>query len=326
MTNTAILNSIDLPGAIGTDNIQWVHILPAGESYSRDGRGPWKLANPQAVLAATQAYHRNTKMVVDYDHQTVFAAVPKVGGNAPAAGWVVETESRGDGIWAKVEWTAAAAQKIREKTYRYISPVFRHLASGEIVSILNVALTNTPALELTALAAAEISMDLEAQMAGLRALLGLPTTADYGAISAAISALQAAQAATASVKPDPSQFVPMAEFTRVVQEANSLRQGVTLSAATTYVEEQIRAGKIVPYMKDWAIGLCSVNKPELDRFITTTGPAFNHLLSSQLPTVYPKHGGSTGKLDESEQAVCNTLGLTEEQFIGARKSVENAAE
>ena len=325
MTNTAILNSIDLPDALGLDNVQWVHVIPAGQSYSRDGRGPWQLANPHAVLAATKAYHRNTKMVVDYDHQTMFAAVPKVGGNAPAAGWVIATENRADGIWAKVEWTAAAAQKIRDKAYRYLSPVFRHLASGEIVSILNVALTNTPALELTALAAAETSMDLETQMAEIRRLLGLATDAAFTTVSAAISALLTAQTAAASATPDPARFVPISDFTRVVQEANSLRQGVSLQSAETYVDQTIREGKLMPYMKDWAIGLCSANKPEFDRFIHTTGPALSALLGTILPNGH-RSPGTKYALDESEMAICTNLGLTTEQFIAARDNAGNAAE
>lgn len=323
MTGTAILSSIDLPAEIGPDNVQWVHILPTGTNYARDGRGPFRLENASLVIEATRQYHGSTKMLVDYEHQ-VFNTKTN-GKPVPAAGWIVALQSRADGIWAKTEWTSQAAEMIRTKEYRYLSPAMITDKSGKILRIFNVALTNAPALELTALAAAEISMNLEAQMTGLRALLNLPATADYDAVKAAIAVLQAAQSAMASAVPDPAQYVPIGEFTRVVQEANSLRQGISKQSAETYVEEKIREGKLVPYMKDWAIGLCSVNKPEFDRFITTTGPAFSALLGTVLPSGY-KRGGASDALDESEMAVCTTLGLTTEQFIAARDSAGNAAE
>jgi phage I-like protein len=56
-------------------------------------------------------------------------------------------------IFARVEWTAEAAEAVKGKKYRYVSPVFEHAKDGSVERILRAALTNNPALiELPALA------------------------------------------------------------------------------------------------------------------------------------------------------------------------------
>lgn len=310
---TASLHSVELSGAVASDNSQWVHIIPAGTNFGRDGRGPYTLSNAQAVLKETQAYHGRTKMLVDFDHQAVHAA--KTGRGAPAAGWIVGLELRMDGIWAKVEWLATTAQMIRQKAYRYVSPVFQHDPQGNIKRIINVALTNSPNLELTALAAAEISMDKEMQE--LRDLLGLSADADFATTKAAISALQSSSQSSAI--PDPSSYVPIGEFTRVVAEANQLRQGVTEQAARTHVDEKIRSGQLVPHLKEWAVSLCTVNMPQFEKFLEQTGPALNKLLTASHATGAPppKLGGANG-LSESQMAICSAMGLSAEEYTKAR--------
>jgi phage I-like protein len=308
--------SVDLASDVAPDDTQWIHIFPAGKNYGRDGRGPYDLRDAATVLARTQEYHGRTRMVVDYEHQTRNAL--KNGQPAPAAGWIVGLESRADGIWAKVEWTAAAAKAVREKAYRYVSPVFFHTRdTGEVLAVQNVALTNTPNLDLTALASVEFSMDYEQELAKLRALLGLADDADMQAIIAAVTDLQ--QVSAASAMPDPAQYVPIGEYTRVVKDANSLRQGVTKDAATAHVAEQIRTGRLAPMSREWAISLCTTNKPAFDAFMEEVGPAFNSMLKpSGLGARQPGGLHAGNSLTASELAVCSTMGLTEEEFIKSR--------
>lgn len=42
-------------------------------------------------------------------------------GDGEAAGWVKDAEQRSDGLWAFVEWTTSAAQKLKEKAFKYFS-------------------------------------------------------------------------------------------------------------------------------------------------------------------------------------------------------------
>jgi len=145
--------------AVALDGVapEWVHLLPLGEVPGRDGRrftvGDQKSA--QAIIDATLALAANADRPIDYDHQTDFAAVPGVGGRAPAAAWMKEYQMRGDGIWARVEWTQNGSEAVGRKEYRYLSPVFEHTKDGKVLRILRAGLTNNPNLELAAVAAAQ---------------------------------------------------------------------------------------------------------------------------------------------------------------------------
>lgn len=158
----------------------WIKLLPFGTFGGRDGRGPYSLpaTHAQSVLDATRARAGSMDLVVDYDHQTDLAAVAGVGGQAPAAGWIKELAPRGDGIYARVEWTARASEKLGNREYRYISPVFDHTRAGGVVTrILRAGLTNNPNLDLmTALAAAQShgGSEMEMFLKQLAAALGLP--------------------------------------------------------------------------------------------------------------------------------------------------------
>jgi phage I-like protein len=317
MTTAVCGASIVLPNAIGADNSQWVHVLPAGTVTGSDGRGPYTLSDPAAVMSETRRYHGKKQMVVDFEHQSINAR--QNGKPAPAAGWISGMQAKPDGIWALVNWTAQAAEMIRNKAYRYVSPVFNHDSQGRIGRLLNVALTNTPNLDMTALARSEDFSMNDEQLAALRQALGLSETADFAAVLAAITALQTS---ANSANPDPAKFVPIGDFERVVADANKLRQGISAQAAETHVGDCIKAGKLMPFMKDWALSLCSVNLPAFDAFIERTGPAFTAMMSTQLPhgAIAPG-GGKASTLSEAERLVCANMGMTEEQFAAGRNDL-----
>ena len=72
---------------------EWIELIPAGEFSGRDGRGPYWLKDPAAVIKATDALRMDAGIPVDYDHATDFGAAE--GRPAPAAGWIKELEERG---------------------------------------------------------------------------------------------------------------------------------------------------------------------------------------------------------------------------------------
>jgi len=91
-----------------------------------------------------------TEMVVDYEHMSAAENPPQP---APAAGWVKAVEQVGDALFSIVEWTAAAAKRILDKEYRFISPEFtlnyRDKETNAAVgpTLLALALTNRPYVE-----------------------------------------------------------------------------------------------------------------------------------------------------------------------------------
>jgi phage I-like protein len=306
--------SISLNSTVADDGRQWVHVLPAGTVSGRDGRGPYTLDNPQAMMSETRQYHGKKQMVVDFEHQSIHAK--ENGRPAPAAGWISGLQVKPDGIWALVNWTAETAEMIRAKAYRYVSPVFNHDSDGRITRLLNVALTNNPNLELTALARSEdLSMN-DTELSAIRKALGLADTADFAAILGAITALQTS---ANNANPDPAKFVPIGDFERVVADANKLRQGITAQAADTHVSNCIKAGKLMPFMKDWGVSLCTVNLPAFDAFIERTGPAFTAMMSEQLPGgASPPGKDKASSLSDAEKLVCTNMGLTEDEFVNGR--------
>ncbi len=160
------------PGAVP----DWVHLVPAGRFGGRDGRGPYRLDDPAAVIAATLG--RGIDLVIDYDHASEF--ILDGGRPAPAAGWVRELEARDGAIWGRVEWTPRAADAIRDREWRYLSPVMMHTKDGRVVQLVSAAVTNLPNLPLKSLNSQETSaMDLIKRLA---AILGLPDTADEAAV------------------------------------------------------------------------------------------------------------------------------------------------
>ncbi|EGA3602778.1 hypothetical protein H5M87_002772 [Salmonella enterica] len=184
-----------------------VRLLPAGEFRSNDGRPKecrtWVMnaACAQRLIAA--AASKKVDYSFDYEHQALRTA--QNGKPAPASAWFSELEwVEGDGLYATdVRWTAAATQMIASLEYRYVSPVFSYNAfTGEVMGLLNVALTNIPALEelddgvivaASRLAAMSIIPDEESSMdeeqiayllSQLRWILNLPETSTAADIKA----------------------------------------------------------------------------------------------------------------------------------------------
>jgi phage I-like protein len=114
---------------------------------------------------------------VDYEHQSIEAETKT--GPTPAAGWIVALESRQDGLWGQVEWTAAAAAMIAAREYRYLSPVFFFAPkTGAISALAGAGLTNAPNLHLRALSRAQHQESrMDELLERLRYMLNLPTLA-----------------------------------------------------------------------------------------------------------------------------------------------------
>lgn len=128
---------------------EWIELIPPGPAVAgADGRR-WLHDAPNLILSAFAA--RTRPMVIDWEHATEHRAPH--GLDAPAAGWIDRLESRSGSIWGHVSaWTERAAQQLRNREYRFLSPVFRfEKATGRIVELVSAALTNQPNLNLAAL-------------------------------------------------------------------------------------------------------------------------------------------------------------------------------
>lgn len=137
----------------------WIKVLrPPGQPIrTHDGRGPYRYADAQAVIAASLA--RKARLVLDENHSTETLA--KQGGSSPARGYVTEMQARADGIWARIDWTESGRALMADRAYWGVSPVILldHPKGTDIRGIKSVALTNEPNLrDLPALHHEETAM------------------------------------------------------------------------------------------------------------------------------------------------------------------------
>lgn len=252
---------------------EWVHILPAGAIHGRDGR-TFHARDLGKIIRASLTRAPSQTLPIDYDHQIDLA--PKAGGQAPAAGWIKALQPRADGIWGQVEWTPLARQRIAAREYRFLSPVFWQAPGGEVGWLLRAALTNNPNLpQLTSLNAAGTPMDLDQLLTSLRELLKLPATAEAAAVVEAVR-----NSLTAMNTPDPARFVPMEMFQQAVAEANKANRGLSINQAEQVVDRAIQDRRIMPWMRDWGVALCTTDAPAFKQFIEGVGPSMNSFFDS----------------------------------------------
>jgi phage I-like protein len=341
------------PPPSGAAPPEWVHLLPLGVANGFDGRGPYRIgdkASAEAVIAASRSYGKGLPLAIDYDHATDLAA-PR-GERAPAAGWITALEARQDGIWGRSEWTPAAAAALKDREYRYISPAFHHAKDGKVLRLVRASLVNGPNLDLTALAAARTGnqqppagdvMDLnhiltaaglpagttaEAALAAIKGLAaakadleriataaGLPAGADGAALATGVTAMRAQLAAAKSATaPDPAQWVPMALYTALAASAQAARIGA--------VDEAIKAGKLTPGQREWAVAYQAQDPGGFTKFVQDAPVLVT--AGALVPPGAPP-GVPQGAITDGERAIASQLGITEQDFLKARGVISSGA-
>lgn len=129
------MNSVDVGGAPNE-----IKLLPLGLVHSR--KGDFLVDEESCRMILKHFKERQLDLVIDYEHQTL------EGGEAPAAGWVKDLRIGEDAVIAKMEWTQKAAEYLKSKEYRYLSPVvFKREQDKRVTAIHSGALTNTPAID-----------------------------------------------------------------------------------------------------------------------------------------------------------------------------------
>jgi phage I-like protein len=270
----------------------------------------------------------NAGLPIDYDHATDFGA-PE-GRPAPAAGWIRELEVRGGGVWGRVEWTARAASSIVAREYRYVSPVFQFdPKDGSVTRLLRAGLTNNPNLHLTAIAASRIAaadnqtkdQRMEFPIQELRELLNLDDGATGADVVAKVRELRAAGDAASSQSTsthahDPAHYVAIAEFERALTELNALKAERARERAAHTVEDAIRAGKIVPAQREWAIAYCAADARGFQAFAAKQPSILGENLGLGGEPPADRRGGG---LNAAELAICAQLGLKHSEFVRRKR-------
>ncbi len=262
-TQLIAINAIDLSGTVP----QVIELLPAGNVITgRDGRN-WNNSNPQSLVAAFNANKAN--LPIDIEHATEHKA-PK-GEPAPAIGWIERVFVKDNGsTWGNVSWNAQGMQLLKDKAYRYLSPVFRYSAStNSILALTSAALTNNPNLFLTALNSVGNSNHSTGDTTMSKAItqaLGLTDGASDDNIVSAINALKQdkATALNSAKYPDINLFVPISDHKLALNQAKvandelaQIKQDAHSGAVETAINAALEAGKIAPASVDYHTASCA---------------------------------------------------------------------
>jgi len=290
---------------------EWVELIPAGTFSGRDGRGPYIL-DIEAVLAAFAK--AGVDLPIDYEHQTLVAA--DKAGPVPAAGWIVELQARDGALWGRVRWTEEAAQLIASRAYRYLSPVFRHDKTGRVLALEGAGLTHYPNLDLTPVAHSQ--GDDMTDLTPIAQALGV---AGDDAASVEQLAAHAQRLKTeldaARHAPDPSQWVPMSQHKAVADELAALQAQIAAEKAEAAVTEAMRAGKIAPALKDWALAYAS-RDPEGFAAFAAVAPVIVGTDKAARPVA--SNAGNEALTDE-DRYVCAALGISEQDFAAHKQEM-----
>lgn len=341
-----------LPALAGGTIID-VQLTPAGQFGSSDGRAlpvpGWQIDEGIAGRVIARFNARHNPAVVDYEHQTLLAEAN--GQAAPAAGWITDLYWReGEGLFARVEFTARAAAMIDAREYLYVSPVFAYdPVSGEVLDILMAAITNNPAIDgmqpLALRAAAKFRLAategarMDKLVAAVLTALSLDATATEDQAIAALNARLAADptprlraalglsqdasadalvAACTSLQAaaDPARVVPLAVLDQVKGELAALTAKVRGDEVDKLVQAGLADGRLLPAQEAWARALGGKDVAALTQYLETTTP-IAALAGTQTGGKAPDKTNEQG-LTDAEMAVCRATGIDPKTFAATK--------
>jgi phage I-like protein len=325
---------------------EWIRVLPLGRVELADHREPF-MVDEASLKSLVEAFRsRGIDLVIDYEHQSL------QGERAPAAGWIKDLEARPDGLWARVDWTQQAREYLEKKEYRYFSPVLRlDPETRKPTALMHVGLTNVPAINhLPPLVArwggeAAVKAELLPGEAGrqsvamemdsgkekakmveqLKRLMGLTPEVEEGAVYG--KALEAFRDLAATL--NLSDEVSVAQLKGAVEalkasavrlftaeeELQALRARLTEEAADRVVEEALKAGKVSPAQRGWALEYCR-RDPEGFQTYADRAPKLVPT-GEELQLRREDHQAEGGLLPE-ELAVCRSLNVSPEAYLKAK--------
>jgi phage I-like protein len=325
---------------------EWIRVLPMGRVELSDQREPFLVdeASLQAMVAAYRS--RGVDLVIDYEHQSL------QGERAPAAGWIKELESRPDGLWARMDWTQQARDYLEKKEYRYFSPVLKlDPETRKPTALMHVGLTNVPAINhlppLVARWGGEAAAP-EAWQSGepgrrapamemdsgkekgkmvekLKRLMGLTPEVEESLVCG--QALEAFLDLAGILNlPDDASVAQLkgavealtagaARLLKTEEELQALKTRLASETAERVVEEALKAGKVSPAQRGWALEYCR-RDPEGFQTYADRAPKLVPT-GEELQLLREEHDEEAGLLPE-ELAVCRSLKVSPEAYLKAK--------
>lgn len=345
------IKPIALSFALHTATNGRIQLFPFGRFYPQDGRpegeGGWYVDERNGYELADDINQLKIKLMIDYEHQTLFTAMN--GKPNPAAGWMEKAEYiSGEGIFVDVKWTKKAHQQIQDGEYRYISPMFLSDQDGKVTKVINAALTNSPACHDLAEAIAFSSQFEQSHkhkkdnsmLELLRQLFGEPNATE-DQIKEKLSALSASKGdsqvalsdvytklkekegevialtAKSGAEPDPSKYVPISMMKDVQDKLNALSAQVQGDKVNDLIQTALSDGRLLPSQKEWAEKLGKSDITALSDYLSIATP--NPALAGGKQAKEDPTQNNPVALSDEEKYAAKTLGMTEQEFIDTHK-------
>ena len=326
-----------------------IQLFPFGRFYPADnreaGQGGWYVDDTNGYFLADQINQMPIDLMIDYEHQTLY--MEKNGQPNPASGWMKHAEYlSGEGIFVDVDWTEKARAQIKNKEYRYISPLFlAEEGTGRVMKVINAALVNRPALHN--LAEAYAASQQVHQLKGNNPMLELlkklfgAENATEAEIKQKLTALSAAKgnspvslsevyaklaeketqvvalSAKVNTEPDPTKYVALSELTKVQTAYNQLQEQVNAEKVSALIEVALSEGRLLPAQKAWAENLGKTNLVALSDYLKTVTP--NPALTAEKQAKSAPTNTTMVALSAEERAAAKMLGMSEAEFIQEHK-------
>jgi hypothetical protein len=247
----------------------WIELMKVGEYdhplYGKINFTPQKL---QEFADNVTQNIRGVELAVDYDHSF------QKQGNSEAAGWIKQVKFEGGVLKGLVEFTKTAAEKIRQKAFRYFSPEFVDKwidpAGQEHKNVLfGGGLTNRPFLKnLLPINLSELSFgepptkveEVEVDPKQLRVSIGLAEDAPEADVTARLGLIKQLSEAFPSGPPVPPTNTPPVPPT---PKPPTVTLGAEIKALA---EQNPAAAALVAHLEDQAsrLGEMSIQLREAD--------------------------------------------------------------
>lgn len=299
-------------------------LFRAGANETLKGVFMFTEASARSVLAAATDW--GVRLSVDYDHAMLDPYPSNPSESGKAAGSFKLAVVDGALMAVDVKWTPAARTAIEAGEWLYISPAFHHSEDGTILEIVNVALTNIPATkgidplialsQRAARALPHSAKETPTMLKTLLAALSLPETTSEAELLAALNTARAASAELQTITGQASASAALgvvragvaALASQVAMRAELDRFKSEALAAT--VEDAIKALKLPPSLREWALKLGATDRTQLDAYLAASAP----VVPADSQRAAPPAAGAPVVLTDEQKKVCAMLSLSEADY------------
>lgn len=313
---------INTNGIDSTDGIpELIDLIPTGHVTGKAGEF---IVDKESFDAMYKEFKdRKLDVVFDYEHQTLMDV------QAPAAGWIKDLIWTEDMIKAKVEWTDKAKEYLKNKEYRYSSPVVKvDPKTNRAMELHSSALTNTPAIDNMPTIVNKADANTaepsdkddkqskggnEMELSKLIELLGLEADATEADVVAAIEALKKqgdTELVANKVITELLDLEETAKTEEVVLKIMAMKQTHKSETAEGLVTLAMKEGKITGDMEKWALNYAKKDAEGFKTFVNKAQP------------VVPMDKVSDSKdkkskdveLDDDDLRICKSMGIDPEEY------------